>query len=181
MRIRRDKHPGVHRDSVRIWDVLEKNPLYQKAKNIFSYCSFGSEVETYFWLENVKRDGKRLCLPKVRADNQMDFMEVDVMQHMERNRYGIYEPSERAAVWVPDEHSLLLLPGLAFDYLGNRIGYGSGYYDRYLEKHPKPVTMGLCFDFQFCREVLPTGEQDQKVQYVATPQGIYCVGKGAWI
>ena len=181
MRRKRERYPHIHRDSVQIWDTLEKSLVYRRAKSVFTYCSYGSEVETYFWLETVKRQGKRLCLPRIRENYQMDFYELAKAAHMERNQYGIYEPSPWENQWIPDQDTLIIVPGLAFDLSGGRIGYGGGYYDRYLQRYPGSVAMGLGFDFQLVEETLPTEAEDQRLQYLLLPKGLYDVKRGSWI
>lgn len=181
MRIRRDRYPDVHKDSVRIWDVLEKSVLYRNAQSIFTYISCGSEVETYFTLDQIRRQGKQFYLPRIQEGGRMDFYGVENIYHMERNRYGIYEPSMREQKKEPDAHSLMLVPGLAFDLSGERIGYGRGYYDRYLQRFPELTTVGLCYDFQITAEPLPADDTDRKLQYLISPRGLYSVEKGAWL
>ena len=182
MRAKRDRHPNIHRDSVRIWDTLEQSSLYQRAQTIFAYFSFGSEVETFFALEQMLRQGKRVCLPRLGEKRQMSFHELEQMKGLERNRFGVYEPPLRAALCEPDARSLMLVPGLAFDAMGNRIGFGGGFYDCYLQRFPETVTVGLAFDFQFMEEeTIPAEETDRRLQYVLSPKGIYSVQEGTFI
>ena len=184
MRSRRDRYAYVHRDSVRIWDILEQSSLYQQAKTIFTYVSLGSEVETYFTLEPMLRQRKKVCLPRLKDKPEMEFHVLDQVKRLERNRYGIYEPAQWDPVCTPDSGALMLVPGLAFDAFGNRVGFGGGFYDCYLQRFPQTVTMGLAFDFQFIEnyeKAIPAEETDQKLQYILTPKGIYSVQEGAWI
>lgn len=113
----------------------------------------------------------------------MDFYQIEEGQRLERNRFGIYEPPERALRQEPDQNTLILVPGLAFDDKGGRIGFGSGYYDRYLERHAKAnmTTVGICFDFQLLQEPVPSDDTDQKMQYVLTPKGMYAVKEEIWL
>ena len=181
IRNRRDRYHYIHRDSVRIWDILEQSSLYHKAKTVFTYCSFGSEVETYFTLEIMLRHGKRVCLPRMQDKPKMEFHVLEGLKHLKRNRFGVYEPPMWESVCVPDADSLMLVPGVAFDTLGNRIGLGGGFYDCYLQRYPWTLTLGLCFDFQLLEEPIPVEETDQKLRYLLMPRGIYNVEKGAWI
>ncbi len=181
IRGQRDRYQFIHRDSVRIWDILEQSTLYKKAKTIFTYCSFGSEVETIFTLEPMMRHGKKVCLPRLKDKPQMEFHLLEQLKKLERNRYGVYEPPIWASTCTPDADSLMLVPGVAFDLEGNRIGFGGGFYDCYLQRYPETVTMGLCFDFQLLEDTIPVEETDQKLQYILTTRGIYNVEEGIWL
>lgn len=181
MHKKRDRYAYIHRDSMRIWDILEKSTIYQEAETIFAYCSFRSEVETWVMIENALRQGKRLCLPRIKEGHQMTFYLHENRMHLQKNRFGIYEPSAHALKQEPDLQTLMLVPGLVFDDRGGRIGYGSGYYDRYLSRYPFLRTMGLCYDFQLQQEKLELSLQDRPMQYLLTPQGIYETEKGEWL
>ncbi|MCI8633736.1 MAG: 5-formyltetrahydrofolate cyclo-ligase [Lachnospiraceae bacterium] len=181
MNEKRDQYAYTHRDSIRIWDLLEKSPLYQQAHTIFAYFSFRSEVETYMVMEHALRYQKALCLPRIEEGHRMEFYLQEDRSSFQRNRFGIYEPAPWARRQEPDQKTLMLVPGLAFDYQGGRIGYGSGFYDRYLERYRFVKTVGLCFDFQLQEEALEMDEKDFRMQYIAAPKGIYCVEKGEWL
>ncbi len=181
IRKQRDRYQFIHRDSVRIWDILEQSSLYKKARTIFTYCSFGSEVETFFTLEPMMRHGKKVCLPRLKDKSYMEFHVLEHLKRLERNRYGVYEPPMWEATCVPAADSLMLVPGVAFDLQGNRIGFGGGFYDCYLQRHPQTRTMGICFDFQLLEGTIPVEETDQKLQYILTTRGIYNVEEGVWL
>ena len=184
MRTKRDRYPSIHIDSVRIWDLLEHSKLYQKAQRIFTHCSFGSEVETVFTLEHMLRQGKEVYLPRLQERRQMEFHVLEYVKKLERNRFGVYEPPMWERIGTPDAKSLMLVPGVAFDVMGNRVGFGGGFYDSYLERFPNTLTMGMCFDFQFIEDrdmLIPTEATDRKMDYVLTPRGIYSIEEGSWI
>ena len=124
---KRDQYAYTHRDSIRIWDHLEQSPIYQQAHTIFAYFSFRSEVETYLIMEHALRYAKTLCLPRIEEGHKMTFYRQQDRTSLQRNRFGIYEPLPWAPKQEPDAETLMLVPGLAFDYQGGRIGYGSGF------------------------------------------------------
>ncbi len=167
---------------MKIWHHLEQSALYQKARQIFAYASFGSEVETYTMIESSRRLGKRVCLPRVntgtadpQAERTMEFREISMPHTVERSRFGIYEPAFWEQICTPEEDTLILVPGLAFDYAGGRIGFGKGFYDRYLSRFRQGIRMGVCFEFQVTEKQLPCGEMDERMQYLLLPGGLYSI------
>ena len=116
---------------------------FQKAEVVLSYQSFRSEVETTEMNQKIRESGKSLYLPKTYADRkEMAFYRVYSDADLIPGYQGILEPQEKEPfteelVSLKPEKVLMLMPGAAFDDKGNRIGYGGGYYDRYLELHPQ--------------------------------------------
>ena len=122
---------------------------FQKAEVVLSYQSFRSEVETTEMNQKIRESGKSLYLPKTYADRkEMAFYRVYSDADLIPGYQGILEPQEKEPfteklVSLKPEKVLMLMPGAAFDDKGNRIGYGGGYYDRYLESHPQLHTLAL--------------------------------------
>ena len=101
----------------------------------------------------------------------MDFYEISSFSELGSGTFGIMEPTgERKAIF--DEKGLMILPGAAFDRLGNRIGYGKGCYDRYLAAHGKIRTIGAAFEFQILDRIKPE-KTDVRVDLLATEKGMY--------
>ena len=154
---------------------------FQKADVVLSYQSFRSEVETTEINRKIRESGKALYLPKTYADRkEMAFYRVYSDADLIPGYQGILEPQEKEPfteklVSLKPEKVLMLMPGAAFDDKGNRIGYGGGYYDRYLESHPQLHTLALAFDMQVLFEV-PAEEQDIKPQLLVTETSIYLEG-----
>ena len=154
---------------------------FQKAEVVLSYQSFRSEVETTEMNQKIRESGKSLYLPKTYADRkEMAFYRVYSDADLIPGYQGILEPQEKEPfteklVSLKPEKVLMLMPGAAFDDKGNRIGYGGGYYDRYLESHPQLHTLALAFDMQVLFEV-PAEEQDIKPQLLVTETNIYQEG-----
>ena len=137
--------------------------LYQAAKTIYGYLPYNQEVRTVPMLEQALRDGKRVAVPKVYGD-EMKFIYLDDLSKVEKGYSGIPEPVEDGPV-ADDTTALVLMPGLAFDPQGHRIGYGGGFYDKFLSSEPSHPTLALCYDFQMLPH-LETEEFDMPVDLV---------------
>lgn len=119
---------------------------YLQADTIYGYMPYNQEVRTLPILKQAIRDGKKVAVPKVYGD-EMRFIYVVDFDRMEKSKFGIPEPIEDTPV-ADDPYALVLMPGLAFDAQGHRIGYGGGFYDRFLAKEPMHPKVALCYDFQ---------------------------------
>ena len=140
---------------------LFAHPLYQRAGAVYAYLSYNQEVRTQAILRQAAADGKRLAVPKI-TDGRMDFLWLTAHTRLEPGFGGILEPVEGETANAAD--ALVLMPGLAFDRQGHRMGYGGGYYDRFLAREPHP-TIALCYDFQLL-DCLPTEDHDIPVDVV---------------
>ena len=103
----------------------------------------------------------------------MDFFYVDKLSEMEKGRFGICEPKPTLPRVVDFSDALMLVPAMSFDRRGFRLGYGGGYYDRFLEAHPVR-TVGITYEM-FMVEALPHDEYDKAVNQIATEDGIYSI------
>jgi len=141
-------------------------PRYRSAKVVMLYLSFGSEVDTWPLLEQAWIDGKRTVAPKVRRyPKELLAVEITAITDLEPSFWGISEPISDLAV-DPGEIDLVVVPGLAFNREGYRLGYGGGYYDRFLPQ-VKGYKVGLCYP-PFLREI-PVAPWDQAVDCVLVP------------
>ncbi len=120
------------------------HPLYREAKTVFAYLSYNQEVRTEHLIRRARQDGKAVAVPKV-INDEMVFLRLEEGDPISEGYKGIPEPIRE--VPLHDPTALVLLPGLAFDPQGHRLGYGGGFYDRFLSAEPHP-TIALCFDFQ---------------------------------
>ncbi len=120
-------------------------PELLEAKTVCVYMPTGNEIDTTEIIRYCKENGKRLAAPRVNGDT-MEFYYFTDETDMEQGAYDIWEPTGTEA--VEDEESLVIMPGVAFDLSCNRIGYGKGYYDRYLSAHPHMKKVALAYDFQ---------------------------------
>ncbi len=136
---------------------------YQNAKTIYGYLPYNQEVRTVPILEHALKDGKQVAVPKVYGD-EMKFLYVTDLTQVEKGYAGIPEPIADEPV-AQDKTALVLMPGLAFDPQGHRIGYGGGFYDKFLAAEPAHPTLALCYEFQMLPE-LETEEHDVPVDFV---------------
>ena len=109
-----------------------KHPFYQEAKTIATYLSFPHEFQTQELIEQALKDGKKVLIPKTYPKGRMEFV-VYNPQQLVKTSFGLLEPQGDLEVVEPSQIDLIHVPGLAFTREGYRIGYGGGYYDRYLE------------------------------------------------
>lgn len=136
---------------------------YKAAKTVYAYLPYNQEVRTELIVEKALRDGKRVAVPKIYGD-EMRFIYIDGFDRLENSSMGIPEPIDDEPV-AQDPTALVLMPGIAFDAEGHRVGYGGGYYDKYLGNEPGHPTVALCYDFQMLPQ-LDTEEFDIPVDLV---------------
>ena len=149
--------------SARLGELFLNCPEYKAAKTIYGYLPYNQEVRTVAMLEQAIRDGKRVAVPKCYGD-EMRFIFMEDLSKVEKGYAGIPEPILDEPI-ADDETALVLMPGMAFDPQGHRIGYGGGFYDKFLAKEPNHPTLALCYDFQMV-EHLETEEFDIPVDTV---------------
>ena len=113
-------------------DQFLKHPFYQEAKVIATYLSFPHEFQTQGLIDQALRDGKKVMIPKTYPKGRMEFVVYDPQQ-LVKTSFGLLEPQGNLEVVDTSQIDLIHVPGLAFTTEGYRIGYGGGYYDRYLE------------------------------------------------
>ena len=149
--------------SQRLGELFLACDQYQNAKTIYGYLPYNQEVRTVAMLEQAIRDGKRVAVPKVYGD-EMKFIWMDDLSAVSDGYAGIPEPVADEPI-ADDPTALVLMPGLAFDPQGHRIGYGGGFYDKFLAAEPNHPTLALCYAFQM-KEQLQTEEFDKNVDCV---------------
>lgn len=152
-------------------------PEYQSAKLLLTYISTPIEVATFRLVENALRRGKRVAAPRcVPGKIAMDFYEISSMRDLEPASFSVLEPKTESCPRLtrfPD--SVCILPGLAFDEKGFRLGYGKGYYDRFLSRY-RGVTVGVCYDACVRRE-LPRGRFDRCADILVTESRVLRLSK----
>lgn len=138
------------------------------ARTVFVYLSYGSEPETHVLIRELLAWGIRVGVPVCDTKTHtMDAVALNAWEDLAPGAYGILEP-QGGSVIPPDEIDLILVPGLAFDKEGYRLGYGGGYYDRYLQDF-HGVSAGLAFSV-CCTDTLPRGTFDLPVSHVLTEE-----------
>lgn len=149
-----------------IIDRLKKSDIYKTSENVFLYISYNREVDTYMLLSQCFMDGKKVYAPKVLSKTDMEFYCIQDEHDLVSGYMGIMEPSDSCEK-ANTKDGLFIMPGLAFDYDFHRIGYGGGFYDRYLSVDNTFVKAALAFDFQLI-ESIPYEEHDLKPDYIIT-------------
>lgn len=148
--IRREKRFMTSEDLAARSDALCRMVLntetYRNAKTLYGYLPFNQEVRTQPLLQQALDDGKQVALPKC-FGKEMRFILIRDLSRIQPSAFGAPEPVEDTPV-AEDPAALVLVPGLAFDSAGHRMGYGGGFYDRFLSREPGHPTIALCFDFQ---------------------------------
>ena len=158
--------------SLKMTEFFLKSDVYRDAERLFLFVSKGTEIETAEIMKQAWADGKTVAVPKTEGRREMFFLPIGSREELVKGRYGILEPAGgRERELIPEKGDVFLVPGLAFDRAGNRIGCGGGYYDIYFEKHAGMKKIGLAFAFQVSTEPLPTKPTDIPVNMILTEQG----------
>lgn len=148
---------------------LFSHPEHKRAKTVMFYIAEDIEVDTEDMIKDNLRHGKKVVVPitVVSRNELIASLLVDYDKELTKGPYGILEPKSDFARPVPLKMiDLVIVPGVAFDKEGNRLGHGTGYYDRFLSKMPKDVpTIGLAFNFQIV-DPLPTFSHDISVKEI---------------
>jgi 5-formyltetrahydrofolate cyclo-ligase len=152
--------------SKRIQEFVINSTEFQPVKVVGAYFAFGSEVKTDLIIERARLLGKKIALPRVKED-KITFYELSSSKYLIRGRFGIMEPVPYKRVSKID---LLVVPGIAFDKKGYRLGYGKGYYDRLLSGK-RTFSIGLAYSFQLL-ENLPHDRYDKRLNAIASEDGI---------
>ena len=149
--------------SKKLAQMFLTSELYRNAKTIYGYLPYNQEVRTVPMLMQALADGKKVAVPKVYGE-EMRFIYLTDLTQVAEGYAGIPEPIADGPV-ADDPTALVLMPGLAFDREGHRIGYGGGFYDKFLNAQPYHPTLALCYAFQMVED-LPTEEFDVPVDCV---------------
>jgi 5-formyltetrahydrofolate cyclo-ligase len=153
-----------------------QTPEYNESQNILLYADYSHEVETGKIFEDALRRGKRVYYPKSDAlTNTMEFYRVLSINQLESGYKGIREPRETPSLRYrlnKNEDTLIIVPGVAFDIQGYRLGYGKGFYDRYLSNKRQISTIALAFSTQIVDEI-PHDAHDIKMDKIVTEEIIY--------
>lgn len=151
-----------------ITERLIREDFYKNARFIYCYASFRDEVGTTGIIEESLRQGKRVAAPRVVGRRRMEFFFIKSRADLRPGTWNIPEPGPWCSkAPLPDEKTLVILPGAAFDRSGARIGYGGGFYDTYLDGNDRCVKAALAFDVQ-CVEKVPAEEHDVRAEYIIT-------------
>lgn len=152
-----------------------QSELYKNAQQIMAYFPLGNETDTREIISAVFSDGKRLVLPVTdpkTGEITPCICEKDTK--LIKGAFSVTEPQTKLPADM-SKTDVVLVPGIAFDLSGNRVGFGKGCYDRLL-KDTAAVKVGLCYDYQICPEI-PADEHDVKMDFLITENGLICIDK----
>ena len=163
IKIRKEKNlKNFEIDPQIIFKILKKTKNVHKI--IGGYYPYNYEVDAIKILKQFEKKKYQISLPKIKNEYQMDFFQWSTKDPLTVNKFGIPEPTSDKIVYP----SILLVPLVAFDKYLNRVGYGGGFYDRYIKKtkkNKKIVTIGLAFSFQEVKKI-PADKYDKKLDYI---------------
>ncbi len=151
-----------------ILDRLLNDSTYQKANTIALFKSFNFEVDTNSIIDISLSNNKVVALPRIEQD-EIVFYKINSKSILVKNKYKIEEPISKKDNYIEKENiDLVIVPGLCFDRSGNRLGYGKGFYDRFLSG-TSIRTIAICFDEQLLDEgLLPASNSDVKIEEIIT-------------
>ncbi|WP_443742374.1 5-formyltetrahydrofolate cyclo-ligase [Tractidigestivibacter sp.] len=177
VRIRTKISPALRATTdARILQRLEELPTWREARLVLTYVSFGSEVDTHALMQAAWSAGKQVAVPRCRRSHSLDFYVISSEDDLEPGLRGLMEPSpDCGRPLTPPQMvgSLCIVPGLVFDADGYRIGYGGGYYDRFLAFYPGEK-VALVRSRQLSGNPLPRDEHDVPVDWLVSESGAWC-------
>ncbi len=155
--------------SLRIRKRFFALPKVRAARRLMLFLAFGSEVDTWLFLDQALAMGKEVAAPvALPKTKELVLYPIGSRDEAQPGHWGIYEPRREGEPILPESIEIVAVPGVVFDYKGYRIGYGGGYYDRFLAgKAAGAWKVGLCFDLQLLEEV-PRADHDVPVDAVVT-------------
>lgn len=155
-----------------IFEEIINSEIYKKSKKIFTYISFGSEVDTIKLIKYSFSNNKEVYVPKINKQTKdMIALKIHNFNNMSVDKWGIIEPKNVDKTNIGTDFDLIIMPGIAFDKQGNRIGYGGGYYDKYISKlNNASNLLALAYDFQIIQDI-ESESHDIKVDFILTNKG----------
>ena len=161
---------SISKSSSLICDNFISSPFYENSGNIALYFPIRNEVDPLSILNHAVKLGKNVLLPKM-DDGSLTFHMVKDLEGLVLNKFGIYEPGPDSVISKVEDIDLFIVPGLAFDSKGNRLGYGKGYYDKALSLVTSNKIIGFCYNFQIFN-LLPNDRLDKNVGYLVSEDGV---------
>ncbi|HEX3025631.1 MAG TPA: 5-formyltetrahydrofolate cyclo-ligase [Clostridia bacterium] len=160
-----------------VFENLIRTEEYRKAQAILCYVSVRDEVDTLRVIGHALETGKKvaapICIPE---GNRMEFHLISSIDDLKIGHFGLLEPEPKPqTLFYPAKLDFCIVPGLSFDRLGGRLGYGGGYYDRFLSKY-RITAAGICYSSLISKIILPTGRYDVPVSIVVTDRAVIRTG-----
>mgnify|MGYP001592007099 CR=1 FL=1 len=159
-----------------IFTKLINSEFYKKATVIFIFVNFGNEVNTHQIINRAISDNKIICVPRIPSKaTGIEIFKINNLSELKSGYYGILEPLENCPKVAIENVDLIIMPGVAFDRHGGRIGYGAGFYDKFLNKTNKKIDrIALAYQFQVLDEV-PMNELDATIDGIITEEEIIMI------
>lgn len=157
--------------SMRIFEQLITVPEFKRADRIYTYVSMDNEIDTIMFIDYSLSLEKRVFVPRV-SGKDMEFYEISDISELSPGYMGIYEPDINGREPDYSRTGFMCMPGLAFDRSYNRIGYGGGFYDRYLSVENKLYKAALAYEAQLL-ESIPAQDGDVRPDMIVTEENIY--------
>lgn len=178
----RKKHKHIRREIPPYLKLSADRSIFQKlinlndfinSENVFTYISTEIEVDTRNLIEYCFKNSKRVYVPRCEEGHKMDFYEISSLEGLEISKYGIPEPSPLKHKRFSGEYKgVCIVPALSFDKSLSRLGYGGGYYDRFLSENGGLIKIGLCYECCIA-EKIPAEEFDVSADIVVTENNIF--------
>ena len=149
--------------------MVQVTEVYRKAADICIYMPINNEVDVKYIADGAWKEGKGVWLPKT-IDGSIEFYRYEKDGTLISGTFGIQEPVS-ADKLTPDGSTLVIMPGAVFSEKHDRIGYGGGYYDRFLAKNPECRTMAVCYEFQIVPE-LPSEPHDIRPEVIVSEERV---------
>ena len=155
----------IHSD--KIFSKITKTKVISEAKSVGCYYSIGSEVQTVKLISHLLNEKKSVSLPRI-SSNTMSFRTIDGLAKLEKGEFDIPEPKDNAP--IQKKHDVILVPCIGLDNEGNRIGYGQGFYDKYLEGD-NAIKIALSYSKQIVKSI-PATDEDIKMDWIITEKDV---------
>lgn len=174
---RRSELPYKTEKSFNICNSFLNSDTYKNAKIILCYSYLNDEVKTDLIIAKSIADGKIIAMPRcIDKNGLMNYYIINSVKDLKAGSFGILEPDVKCTELIDFSESVCIVPALSFDRAGFRLGYGKGYYDRFLENYTG-LSVGLCYN-DLISDFLPTNEFDRKVDVVITETDkFFCKGE----
>lgn len=156
----------------RITEHFLRSEIYRNTPVLLIYASYDAETDTYAVIRQALADGKAVYLPRCEKEsNVMHFYKISSLEDLKTDAFGIPAPIKNDE-WrfTPGTEAVCVVPGLAFTPCGERLGYGRGYYDTFLER-TDVCTVGLCYAFQVAKHI-PVEAHDKRMRFLCTEHGM---------
>jgi len=166
-RLKRNGITERDKKNLKITERVLADSHIRNAGTILVYVSYGSETDTHFIIKKLLADGRKTAVPRCLENGIMDFIYIESFDDLSAGNFGILEPSGNKKA-VITENTVCIVPALSFARDGTRLGYGGGYYDRFLETE-NIYTIGICFD-EMISDELPSEIHDIKIKTIITEE-----------